>query len=362
MCLYEMVPSPNISCDLRTGGTTIEYNPEHIAEKSLSQFTEELELELCRILLRHPYRKKPQAFEDIWYKASTITITQKGLEKKQLKKNQSIEYYYKKLLETEELEANMSMANGNAHCNNPKESQEQNENQPQNKITTENTEITENGPTDLWQEDSVVDSKVQQFIQQNLNREVWGELPGNLQFLLQSQFQDFQQSKMILKYFKNSAGSNSRILTRMKPNRRTAFMQMGSRYKPEPGKILIALDTSESVSNDNLMKFYGLIKSIWAKGFKKIDVVQFDMKVHEDTLQKFHRQAFYKIKGRGGTSFQPVIEYAENQTQKYDGLIILTDGFASQPRISKNKGLKILWMLTTYSGYQSWMKLYGVIN
>lgn len=69
------------------------------------------------------------------------------------------------------------------------------------------------------------------------------------------------------------------------------------------------------------------------------------------------------VVGRGGTSFQCIIDYAlENQ---YDGLIIMTDGYSdSIPRYDKRAGFHMIWIcdsMKSYSDNHEWMSRIGLV-
>lgn len=395
LCLYELKPEYGIECNFRTNGKVIEYNPELVADHNLDSVKNSLELELCRIMLRHPYRKKPEKTdEDKWYKASTITITQKFLERYNLPKNQNIEFYYEELLKQETLEncdpqggaitgsgsndsgkneAESEQASEQDNRENTNEKKNKNdkskiENQENkknkqfnsNKTETASSEKKRKGPTAYWGENDSAKKSVEDFIKENLSIQLWGNIPGNVETLLQIENEYFSYYRTILNYFKTSTGNRDRVLTRMRPSRRSGFLQMGSRYKAQPGKILVAIDTSESVSDECIQKFYGALKSIYLQGIKKIDVLQFDLELLNKNPEKFSRKAFYKIKGRGGTSYKCVFDFAAKHQFKYDGLIIFTDGYASQPKVKNNFSLKVLWMLTEKNGIQNWMNKTGI--
>jgi len=57
------------------------------------------------------------------------------------------------------------------------------------------------------------------------------------------------------------------------------------------------------------------------------------------------------VKGRGGTDFQCVFDYAKTK-QKIDGIIIITDGYASLPDIYLIPPKKILWLLNNKDNYE----------
>lgn len=64
--------------------------------------------------------------------------------------------------------------------------------------------------------------------------------------------------------------------------------------------------------------------------------------------------------GRGGTSFTEPIRHAHENG--YDGLVILTDGYAPQPEIPDGFRTKILWVCEdkdSYDTHHQWMEQYG---
>ena len=66
------------------------------------------------------------------------------------------------------------------------------------------------------------------------------------------------------------------------------------------------------------------------------------------------------ITGRGGTSFDEPVQYAHEH--QYDGLVIMTDGMADEPKIPKNFKCKILWVCEDKDAYDlshKWMRIYG---
>jgi len=93
-----------------------------------------------------------------------------------------------------------------------------------------------------------------------------------------------------------------------------------------------------------------LLPNRWAR-FKQcrpdiggqIDVVQFDTKLGEvQTLLKASENI--KVKGRGGTCFQPFIDFVAKHPE-YDGALIYTDGYASKPTIPATMRTPLCWAL-----------------
>ena len=64
--------------------------------------------------------------------------------------------------------------------------------------------------------------------------------------------------------------------------------------------------------------------------------------------------------GRGGTSFNEPVMYAH--LNGYDGLVILTDGYAPEPVIPDGFRCKIIWVCedrNSYDDCEKWMRKSG---
>jgi len=119
---------------------------------------------------------------------------------------------------------------------------------------------------------------------------------------------------------------------------------------------------SGSISDKELQVFYSVISRFFKYGIRSLDVLQFDTEVKEPilTMQKAKRNI--KIMGRGGTDFQPVINYFEKTRGDYDGLIFFTDGYAPVPKMQPRTVRKTLWICSNrahYERHENWMKNCG---
>jgi predicted metal-dependent peptidase len=153
--------------------------------------------------------------------------------------------------------------------------------------------------------------------------------------------------------FRSSILAQKRRLTRMRPSRRFGFEQMGSRYDFTT-RLLIAIDTSGSVGSEELGRYFRIITSFFKYGIQEIDVLMFDTVVHGDPLPLTEAKKdtqMFKVKGRGGTDFQPPIDYMVAHPQ-YDGLIILTDGDAPNPAVPAHLRTKLLWVIDNEMSYK----------
>lgn len=123
--------------------------------------------------------------------------------------------------------------------------------------------------------------------------------------------------------------------TRMRPNRRYGISQPGTK-RNYTSRLLVAFDTSGSVSDKQLQYFAtelnGMIDHVIA------DFVQFDTIIQGEPEPYTKKASKIKVKGRGGTCFDPVIKLADERG--YDGLVIFTDGYAPFPKKPK---CRMMW-------------------
>ena len=171
-----------------------------------------------------------------------------------------------------------------------------------------------------------------------------GNIPGEFSEIL-SRINHKEEPKFDWRgYLRRFSGGSTKIYT--KKTRR----KFNKRYDENPGlkikpkrHILVAIDTSGSVSKDELNEFLGEMYHIQKTG-TEITVVQADTAISH--IEKFNHRKDFQVYGRGGTCFQPVIDYYNENTSKYTCLFYFTDGEASAP--TKAKG-RMLWVLSSTS-------------
>ena len=165
-----------------------------------------------------------------------------------------------------------------------------------------------------------------------------GSIPGELSGLIE-RLRHVEPAKFDWKgYLRRFVGSSIKSYTRV------LRRKYNKRYPDNPGlkikyrnSALVAIDTSGSVSDAEVKEFLNEIHHINKTG-TYIDIIQCDTKIQD--VSPFNPKAEFKIHGRGGTSFQPVIDYYNDNRRKYTTLIYLTDGEAHPP---ENCPKRTLW-------------------
>ena len=170
-----------------------------------------------------------------------------------------------------------------------------------------------------------------------------GSIPGELAELIQ-RLRYVEPAKFDWKGYLRRFVGNSTVIYTKKLRRK-----YNKRYSANPGlkikfknHILVGIDTSGSVSSDELKEFMNELVHMHKTGHK-ITIAQCDTQLN--SVEEFNPKKDLEIKGRGGTDFQPVVDHF-NEKGNYTALIYLTDGEAYNP---ENCPKNTLWVLSSRS-------------
>ena len=213
----------------------------------------------------------------------------------------------------------------------------------------------------LWEEDDFMDEKIKEIIEWAQSSMQWGTLPGDLVQTLIASLRPEIDYRKVLSAFRATILSSAKMLTRFKPSRRYGFQYMGKKNEFTT-RLLIAVDVSGSIADKEIRMFYSAINRFFKYGIQSIDVLQFDTEAKSPTMTIKKAQKSIKVHGRGGTDFQPAINYFENARKPYDGLIFFTDGYAPQPEMKMNTVRKTVWICSNkinYNAHKKWMRECG---
>ncbi len=383
---HSFVENPEISVPLRTGHLRIEFSPLLLENFSDSALETLLKIEVFRILLLHPYTRLPyKPKRGVILLASDVTINHffkakdvetegvlflkaeanrfKILEKSLGEKwsgteeekfcmrnlnlkpdgslstldDLSFEAWYKRLVFLIENTSNAGENAGASDFNNFKDSQKAFE------------------ESELWEEYPEAALLVKDSIEKAFADDNWGSLSGGIErrILEESRTELSMDYRKILLQFRENSVRSKRRLTRMRPNRRTGFSHMGSVYERN-ANILVAVDVSGSINDEDLAKFFVAVKNFFFCGIEKLDAIFFDAtlrKTEAITLKRnFSLSEMDGINGKGGTNFQVPLDYFFEH-KDYDGLIIFTDGEAAIPSM-KGRRENVLWILTNRTAFE----------
>lgn len=125
--------------------------------------------------------------------------------------------------------------------------------------------------------------------------------------------------------------------------------------------ILFMIDTSGSMSDDMIADAFSEIKGAIDQFNGKLagQLGFFDCKVY-DPIPFEDVDELLKIKpmGRGGTDFDIIFDYIDNNMDEPPAsIIILTDGYAPIPNESRANGIPVLWLLNNEDVEPEWGKI-----
>ena len=138
--------------------------------------------------------------------------------------------------------------------------------------------------------------------------------------------------------------------------------KQSKRFPENPGiklkkkkNVLMAWDTSGSFSDAELIESqhegYHLVRT-----GAEVTMIQADSAI--SYIGKFDPKKEVAVHGRGGTSFQPVIDYYNENLHKYSCLIYFTDGEAPNPVNVKGN---VLWVLSSQSSMNEDLNEVGTV-
>ncbi|MBR6264384.1 MAG: hypothetical protein IKR05_14385 [Prevotella sp.] len=355
-CTHRVAENRGMGCHIRVGKGVIEVNPSLCADISDKELEERLKVEVIRILLKHPYDRQPEgccmmakALGSNCVIGDSYRLQKVEMEKPSdfhLPSDGHFEFYARciqKLLQN-------------------KDGQDQSDEDPKEGIPNQGKDGEDGFGKEYadiaanWQQDELMAAQVNEVIR---DIHSWGSLPGNLVEEIIASTKARVDYRKILAGFRATILSEKRKLTRMRPNRRSGFDAMGSRYDFTT-RMIIGVDCSGSISKEDLQNFYSTINRFFQYGIQQIDVVQFDTDLGEvQTLLKASENI--KVTGRGGTCFHPFIDFVTKHPE-YDGALIYTDGYAPPPFMPAHLRTPLCWVLrseTELNEHEHWMSQSG---
>lgn len=130
-----------------------------------------------------------------------------------------------------------------------------------------------------------------------------------------------------------------------------SWSKRNRRSLPLPGikkrskQIVIGVDTSGSISNDDFDKFFYQVEKI-LKTFDNCTLIQWDTTVTDVRKYKKGMWKTIKMKGRGGTTVQPLYDYIKEKLPKTNILVNFTDGGLYDINSFDTYGVDTIWVIT----------------
>jgi predicted metal-dependent peptidase len=145
-------------------------------------------------------------------------------------------------------------------------------------------------------------------------------------------------------YMRRFTGVSTKVFTkkiRRKENRK--FPESPGLKLKMKQHMLLGIDTSGSVSDSELQEFMSEINHIYKAGVD-VTIIQCDTSIR--AIESYKGKFELNVLGRGGTEFDPVLEYYNENQKRYTSLVYFTDGECYTH--VKPKG-HVLWVLSERS-------------
>lgn len=255
-----------------------------------------------------------------------------------LPKKQGTKFYYEEILKQDPPQQQQQHSNGGGSG----DSQDNKDGMPQ----------TKDDHTQWGKDFQECSDAEKQLIQNQINNQIKtaaeqtikmrGTIPSEMQEIVDELFKPKPRIFDWKSYFRRMLGSIYDI--NIKKTRRKESIRFpdsaGIKHKKKVS-ILVAVDTSGSVNDDELRDFFSEITYIYKAG-ARITILECDAKITAN--YEYTGKWTGKIHGRGGTDFQPVIDYYRKNMKDYAALVYFTDGECSIP---DNVPRDTIWVITS---------------
>ena len=255
-----------------------------------------------------------------------------------LPEKQGTKFYYEEILKQDPPQQQQQQSNGGGSG----DSQDNKDGMPQ----------TKDDHTQWGKDFQECSDAEKQLIQNQINQQIKtaaeqtikmrGTIPAEMKEIVDELFKPKPRIFDWKSYFRRMLGSIYDI--NIKKTRRKESIRFpdsaGIKHKKKVS-ILVAVDTSGSVNDDELRDFFSEITYIYKAG-ARITILECDAKITAN--YEYTGKWTGKIHGRGGTDFQPVIDYYRKNMKDYAALVYFTDGECSIP---DNVPRDTIWVITS---------------
>lgn len=167
--------------------------------------------------------------------------------------------------------------------------------------------------------------------------EIPGELKKRIELLRKKPKPVTDWKRYCRRYIGNSFSDE---IKRSKKRESKRFPDAAGKRHRRKSRILVAIDTSGSISMPEYQEFMGQIKTL--DEHAEFHVLECDTEIQHE--YEFRGIIPDTVHGGGGTSFYPPVEYFHKHKKEFDSLIYFTDGLSSVPH---NLPKKTLWVLSS---------------
>lgn len=210
-----------------------------------------------------------------------------------------------------------------------------------------------------WKDFKNMPEATQQLMQNNINsilkataeqvEKTRGIIPGELVEVIENLRKKKPEVFNWKAYFRRLLGSiydvNIRSTRRKESKRFEGAAGIQHRKKVS---ILVAVDTSGSVSEKELQEFFSEIDYVYKAG-ARVTIIECDTRIN--SITEYDGKNLPEIKGRGGTDFNAPVDYYKEHLKEYASLIYFTDGEAPLP---EKRPAGMVWVISSLGLHQDY--------
>ena len=166
--------------------------------------------------------------------------------------------------------------------------------------------------------------------------------------------------KMLKKYIGTIPAGKQKTRTRLN-RRQPSRYDLSGEINDKMLKIVVAIDTSGSVTAHEIAQIFNEIFSILAKRRYCMTVIECDSEIQRIYQVRSPSDVKLDVAGRGGTAFTPVIKHLNDNRYFRDALLIyFTDGYG-EDKIPRPLTYRNIWVITGSQEELSLKNPYGIV-
>lgn len=185
-----------------------------------------------------------------------------------------------------------------------------------------------------WEDGNVSDAQ-RQLVQQQIDahtkntaeqvQKSCGSIPGQFKEYIDSLFKVKPRIFDWKQYFRRFLGSIIDIeLKKTRKKESIRFPDCAGIKHKRKSQILVVVDTSGSISTNDLCDFFSEIHHIYKAG-AVIDIIENDTRIQR--MYRYNGKWDMQASGRGGTILQPSVDYYNSHRRDYSSCVFFTDGY-----------------------------------
>lgn len=216
---------------------------------------------------------------------------------------------------------------------------------------------------DIWDESDDIDERtIEEFTEKYISNSSKGRIPLHVEAMVKA----LKNSRgelpwnLYLKKLMGTVESNKKKTITRRSRRQPDRMDLRGELRNHKAEIAVAIDISGSISDAEFKQAIKEVLDIVKNYNHEISIIECDREIKRVYKVKNPRDVQDRHSTGGGTSFEPVIQFANDKSINL--LIYFTDGKGEKKLQVKPRGYKVLWVISGAGEGLSLQESYGVVK